>query len=50
MKMLVGNKCDLNGRRFVSKEEGQNLAEALNLPFMETSAETNMGVSEVTIL
>eukprot|EP00731_Ephydatia_muelleri_P010066 Em0005g652a len=46
MKMLVANKCDQDGRRMVSTLEGQALAEALNLPFKETSAEKNMGVSE----
>ena len=47
MKMLIANKCDLEERRVVSTSEGQNLAEALSIPFMETSAETNTGITEV---
>ena len=48
-KMVVATKCDLDGKRIVSTLEGQALAEALNLPFMEASAEKNLGVSEVLV-
>jgi hypothetical protein len=35
----VANKCDLEGERKVSKEEGQKLAiEYGNIPFIEVSA------------
>ncbi|GAV70758.1 Ras domain-containing protein [Cephalotus follicularis] len=37
-RMLVGNKCDLENIRDVSKEEGKTLAEEEGLFFMETSA------------
>ncbi|XP_031268472.1 ras-related protein RABA5e-like [Pistacia vera] len=37
-RMLVGNKCDLEGIREVSVEEGKSLAEAEGLFFIETSA------------
>ncbi|KAI4302721.1 hypothetical protein MLD38_038438 [Melastoma candidum] len=38
VKMLVGNKCDLENIRDVSVEEGKSLAESEGLFFMETSA------------
>lgn len=38
VRMLVGNKCDLENIRDVSVEEGKNLAEEEGLFFMETSA------------
>lgn len=38
VRMLVGNKCDLENIRDVSVEEGKTLAEEEGLCFMETSA------------
>ncbi|KAF3327745.1 Ras-related protein RABA5c [Carex littledalei] len=38
VKMLVGNKCDLQNIREVSVDEGKTLAESEGLFFMETSA------------
>ncbi|KAL9360869.1 hypothetical protein Peur_012035 [Populus x canadensis] len=37
-RMLVGNKCDLDSIREVSRDEGKSLAEEESLFFMETSA------------
>ncbi|KAM7263437.1 hypothetical protein ACFE04_001120 [Oxalis oulophora] len=37
-RMLVGNKCDLDDTREVSREEGKSFAEEKGLYFMETSA------------
>ena len=42
--ILVGNKIDLE--REVSTEEGQKLAESFNLPFFESSAKENKGITE----
>mmetsp|Transcript_397 Transcript_397/g.518 ORF Transcript_397/g.518 Transcript_397/m.518 type:complete len:199 (-) Transcript_397:310-906(-) len=45
--ILVGSKCDLEGDRDVSKEEGQQLADKWKVPFYETSAKTRTNVDEV---
>ena len=42
--ILVGNKCDLEGERAVSKEEGQRLARQFNCKFIETSAKSRQNV------
>ena len=44
--ILVGNKCDLEEKRQVSKEEGEQLAQELNLPFFECSAKENKNINE----
>jgi len=45
-KLLIGNKCDWEGRRVVSKEKGETLARSQNIPFLETSAKTNYNIDE----
>ena len=45
--ILVGNKSDLNEKREVSKEEGQDLAERYGIEFYETSAKTGENVEEL---
>ena len=45
-KVLVGNKCDKPDRQ-VTEEEGKKLAEEYNMEFFETSAKSNINVSEV---
>lgn len=45
-KILIGNKCDIEERRAVSKEKGQELAEGLGIKFLETSAKSNINVEE----
>ena len=44
---LVGNKCDLEDQRKVSKEEGQELADLYGLLFFETSAKADVNVKTV---
>ena len=44
--MLVGNKCDLQELRAVSKEEGTGFAQSENLLFIETSARDATNVQE----
>lgn len=46
--VLVGNKLDLEQRRAVSTEEGEQFAKENGLAFIETSARTRHNVDEVT--
>ena len=45
--MLIGNKSDLEHRRAVSSEEGQQFAQEHGLVFLETSAKTAANVEDV---
>lgn len=45
-KMILGNKCDVNERRQVSKERGEQLAIEYGIRFMETSAKNSINVQE----
>lgn len=45
-KVLVGNKCDLEDKRKVSKEEGEELARHYQVPHLETSAKSNICVED----
>ncbi|KPI87417.1 putative ras-related protein rab-2a [Leptomonas seymouri] len=44
--MLIGNKCDLDSKRQVSREEGETFARHNGLVFMETSAKTAQNVDD----
>lgn len=44
--ILVGNKADLQGRQ-ITYEEGEAYAEELGILFFETSAKTDVGVTDV---
>jgi len=48
-KMLVGNKSDMESRRQVSREEGEELAAHFNMPFLETSAKATTNVEEAFV-
>lgn len=45
-KMILGNKCDIQDRRQVSRERGEQLAIEYNIKFMETSAKSSLNVEE----
>ena len=42
--MLIGNKCDMNDKRQVSKERGEKLAIEYGMKCMETSAKLNENI------
>ena len=44
VKVIVGNKTDLEEHRAVSYEEGKSLADAFGVPFFEVSAETGHNI------
>lgn len=46
-KYLVGNKSDLELKRRISKEVGEQLASDNNMIFSETSAKSNIGIDEI---
>lgn len=43
---LIGNKSDLEEKRQISKERGENLANEYNMTFFETSALNGNGIKE----
>ena len=45
--LLVGNKNDLDSRRCVLYEEGQELADEFSAKFFETSAKNNYNVNDI---
>ncbi|CAH1111270.1 unnamed protein product [Psylliodes chrysocephalus] len=45
-KMLLGNKCELEEKRQVSKERGEQLAIEYGIKFIETSAKASIRVEE----
>ena len=47
INFLVGNKSDLEDKREVTKEEGENFAKKYNLIFLETSAKNNNNVDKL---
>lgn len=45
-KMILGNKCDMDDKRVITKEQGEKLASTYGVRFMETSAKAKIGVEE----
>jgi len=45
-RMILGNKCDMEDRRVVSKERGEEIAREHNIKFLETSAKTNVNIED----
>ena len=42
--MLIGNKSDLEDKRVISLERGQEVAKHHGIPFVETSAKANVNI------
>ena len=47
LKLLVGNKCDLNEKRVISIEEAKALAKKYNIEYIETSAKDTINTNEL---
>ena len=45
-KTILGNKCDMEDQRQISKERGEAIAKENGIPFLETSAKQNINVEE----
>lgn len=46
VKLLIGNKCDLESKREIETEEGRQLAETLGMDFLETSAKETTRIED----
>ena len=46
IKLLVGNKCDLEEKREVTYDEGMELAKQFDVPFLEVSAKNSTNIEE----
>jgi len=44
--MILGNKCDINNKRVVSRERGEQLATEYGIKFMEVSGKTGINIEE----
>lgn len=44
--VVVGNKCDLESEREVTRQEGENLARSFGCKFIETSAKSRINVDK----
>ena len=45
--ILIGNKCDLENERAISKKEGEEKAKQFGLPFFETSCKEGTNINNV---
>ena len=48
-KMILGNKCDMEGKRKVQTEEAQQYAQENDIIFLETSAKTALNVRNLFV-
>lgn len=48
--VLVGNKCDLDAERVISRAQAQQRAESWGVPYIETSAKTRTNVDKVRLV
>ena len=46
VKILIGNKCDLEDKRVITYNQGKEFADTYRLKFIETSAKKNLNVNK----
>jgi small GTP-binding protein len=49
LRILVGNKCDLENARQVRKEEGNEIANKYGIKYLETSAKDTINIEDLFI-
>ena len=49
MRILVGNKCDLENQRAITKEEGNEMALKYGIKYVETSAKDTINIEELFV-
>ena len=49
LRILVGNKCDLDSKRLVSFDNGKELADKYGIKFLETSAKETVNIDELFV-
>ena len=49
LRILVGNKCDLDSKRQVSFDNGKELADKYGITFLETSAKETVNIDELFV-
>ena len=45
--IVVGNKCDLEGQRIVSQDDGKALADRYKADFLEVSAKAEIRINDI---
>jgi len=45
VRMIMGNKCDMEDKRVIATERGQDVARHHGITFVETSAKTNVNIT-----
>lgn len=48
-RMLLGNKCDMEEKRMISKERGEQISREHGIKFYETSAKNNINIEKAFI-
>jgi len=48
-KMILGNKCDMEDKRVISKERGDSISSENGIRFLETSAKTNVNIERAFV-
>lgn len=47
MRILVGNKCDLESKRSVTEQEGREFAKKYGIDYLETSAKDSLNIEDL---